>query len=52
VIRAGLVLCAAADKLNAERVTFPPSEDDAGTWAEAVLMVDGETVHVRVEVTS
>jgi hypothetical protein len=25
MIRAGLVLCAAADKLNAERVTFPLS---------------------------
>jgi hypothetical protein len=46
------MLCAAADKLNAERVTFPPSEDDAGTWAEAELMVAGETVRVRVEVTS
>jgi hypothetical protein len=49
-LRAGRVLVAAADQLKAEAMTFPPREDEAGTWAEGELVVNGERVFVFVRV--
>lgn len=50
-MKAAHILAAAASRLNAERMTFPPDEDESGTWAEASLTIDGESIHVRVEIT-
>lgn len=49
-VKAAHILMAAADKLGATHATFPPDIDEHGWWAEATLVIEGDTVQVRVEV--